>query len=76
MLTNNAINLDQELLDGAVRRWASPIHSGSVGSDSGQRHIGGVRDIDAEDAYQLGNWLPQGLPCPSQQPRKCATTQR
>lgn len=58
ILTYNTVNLNQKFLDGAVRRWASPINGGSIGSDSGQRHIGGMGDIDTEDVYQLGNRLP------------------
>ena len=40
---------------------AGPIESSGVGADSGERDIGGVGNVDTENAYELGDGLPQGL---------------
>lgn len=58
MLTNYAIDLDQELLDGLVRLRSSPVNSRLVHANAGQHYIWGIGHVDAEDVDELGNWFP------------------
>ena len=68
-LTNYPVDLNQKLLDRAVRQWARPVYGGRIGSDTGQRYIGRIGDVDAENVDQFGDRLPKCLPCPSHQPK-------
>ena len=47
---------------------AGPVKSSGVGADPGERDIGRVGNIDTENAYELGDGLPEGLPGTMGQP--------
>ena len=58
MLTNYAIDLDQELLHRLVWLRSSPVDSRLVHAYAGQHHIRGVRHIDTEDVDEFGDGFP------------------
>lgn len=68
MLTNYPIDLDQKLLHGLIRMGACPIHSCLIDTNASKHDIWSVRDIDAKDADELGDGLPQRLESSSHQP--------
>jgi len=57
-LTIYAIHLYEKLLDRAIARRSSPIQSGSIGTDTGERNIGGLWNINTKNADEVGCRLP------------------
>lgn len=68
MLTNYAVDLDQELLHGFIGVRPGPVHSRLVDTDASEHDIWCIRDVDAEDANEFGNGFPEGLDSPACQP--------
>lgn len=68
MLTNNAVDLDQEFLHWFVRMRPGPIHSRLVDTDASEHDVWCIRDVDAEDADEFGDGFPEGLDSPACQP--------
>lgn len=68
LLTNYPVDLDQKLLHGFVWMGPCPIHSRLIDTNASEHYIWRVGNIDAKDADELGNGLPQGLERSSHQP--------
>lgn len=66
-----AIDLNQEFLHGSVVCWSRPVESRRVGSNSGQRYIGGLGNVHSKDADEIGRWFPKSLPGAVEQPSQC-----
>lgn len=61
LLTDYAINLDEELVHRLAGVWSCPANSRLVETNAGEHDVGGVGNIDAKDVDQFRNWLPQRL---------------
>lgn len=58
MLTNYAVDLDEELVHWLVRLRSYPVHGGLICANASEHDLGRIGHIDAEDVDEFGDGLP------------------
>jgi hypothetical protein len=67
-LTVDSINLDSVSDDRLVCSRRGPVKCDRVGSNACEGHLRGIWDFNTENADELGNGFPKGVPCSPEEP--------